>query len=96
MHRLDRRLKKLEARVEIDVGPSWGDYYARASRLSESTLSSDDRSILSEVFALKRGGGQRALTAAHESVWERWNVAFDKAAEELHIPFSMYASDAWL
>jgi hypothetical protein len=98
MHRLNQRLRKLEAR--IDVGPSWcdcyQDYYAEASRVARSMLSSADRDLLADVFALKRESGHSAFTEVHRSVWERWSEVFDKAVAELGHPFSMYASDEWL
>jgi hypothetical protein len=94
MYRLKNRLRKLEAR--IDVEPSWNDYVGQAERLARTLLSPADRDLVADAIRLRKERGRDAWTEMHRSVWERWSAAFDRAVAELRVPYSMQVADAWL
>ena len=94
MHRLRSRLRKLEAK--IDVEPSWTDYFAQAERLARTLLSPADRDLVADAIQLRKERRCDAWTEMHRSVWKRWSAAFDRAVVELRIPYSMQVADQWL
>jgi hypothetical protein len=94
MHRLKSRLRKLEA--QVDTGPSWNDYFARAEQLARSMLAPADRDLVADAIQLRKERGCNVWTEMHRSVWERRSSAFDRAVADLRIPFSMLAGDEWL
>jgi hypothetical protein len=83
MHRLRSRLRKLEAK--IDVEPSWTDYFAQAERLARTLLSPADRDLVADAIQLRkeRGAtpGQRCIdrsgsAGARHSTGLWWNCGF--------------------
>ena len=87
MFRLSKRLKKLEAIIQMRSSPSVST--AEVDRIALGKLSLADRNLLQEARAT-RG---LDLSISHPETWKRWEDALEAAIEETDYPIRFRATD---
>ncbi|HTU48595.1 MAG TPA: hypothetical protein VMF91_26270 [Bryobacteraceae bacterium] len=87
---LHRRLQKLEAAF---CGPVWNTQLVDLCDCARRKLSVADRDLLKEAEMLLDQVPFGSLSEAHRAVWDRWEDAFSKAAEEMRFPWLVTAAD---
>ena len=70
-----------------------GESLARLQELALTMLSDSELELLHTVNALLSGNGEANLSAAHRTVWERWDDALAVATKKLHCPVELTAMD---
>jgi hypothetical protein len=90
MNGLSKRLQKLEAAF---CGPVWSTQLVDLCDCARRKLSVADRDLLKEAEALLDRVPFGSLSEAHQSVWDRWEDAFDRAVDETRFPWPLMATD---
>ena len=84
-----RRMVVLERASKQSEGGS----LTRVQELALTMLSDSELEALHTVNALLRGNGEAALSAAHRTVWHRWDQALAAATNKLQCPIQLTAMD---